>query len=96
MSQEVGVVYAQAVAMIISALDPADVCGVFGLCPSANSVQGPFDCGMCRVVALTLLQRLKDPKVREDMHKAFLEACDDLELIKRVCSVFSGWTIDVT
>lgn len=84
--QELGVIYTQVVATIVSAMDPADVCGALGVCPGALAAasNGPFDCPMCRMVALTLLQRFKDPKAREDMHKAFLEACDDLEPIKKV------------
>lgn len=80
--------YSQVVAAVISALDPADVCQLAGLCPGAAALagmaQGPLDCPMCRVLAATLLQRFKDPKVRDAMHKGLLEACDELAPAKQV------------
>uniref|UniRef100_A0A1D1ZRM2 Saposin B-type domain-containing protein n=2 Tax=Auxenochlorella protothecoides TaxID=3075 RepID=A0A1D1ZRM2_AUXPR len=85
--QELAAVYRQVVATVVAALDPHDVCTLAGVCvgtvAGVNSANGPFDCPMCRMVALTLLQRFKDPKVRSEMHTGFLQACNDLEPAKR-------------
>ena len=92
-SQEARVLVAQAVASMEQKITPEVVCKYMGTCGAGalavklaqaaglNSLdaQGfPVECPVCKLVMTNVVQRLKDPTSREEIHEAALGACGDI------------------
>jgi Saposin-like type B, region 1 len=92
-SQEARVLVAQAVASMEQKITPEVVCAYMGTCGTGalfaklaeatglNSLdaQGfPVECPVCKLVMTNVVQRLKDPTSREEIHQAALDACEDI------------------
>lgn len=92
-SQEARVLVAQAIASMEQKITPDVVCTYMGTCGAgavaaklaqaaglnALDAQGfPVECPVCRLVMTNVVQRLKDPTSREEIHEAALDACEDI------------------
>jgi len=92
-SQEARVLVAQAVASMEQKITPQVVCTYLGTCGAGalavklaqaaglNSLdaQGfPVECPVCKLVMTNIVQKLKDPTSREEIHAAALDACEDI------------------
>lgn len=91
--QEISALYAQGVSYVVTSLPPESVCATFGSCapPSLLSLLSsssgspwlsvPFECSLCRLVSTTLIQRLEDPTIREQIRGNLLAACGKLDAV---------------
>lgn len=92
-SQEARVLVAQAVASMEQKITPEVVCTYMGTCGTGalavklaqaaglNSLdaQGfPVECPICKLVMTNIVQKLRDPTSREEIHTAALDACEDI------------------
>lgn len=50
----------------------------------AAEVDGPLDCPVCKMIIVTLVQRLEDPQSRRQIEEGAFQACDQLPQEEKV------------